>query len=412
VCELLGIEVPIFGFSHSPEVVAAIARGGGCGVLGVARELPDVIPGLIAGLREAVGDAPIVVDLMLPAGMPADAAEAEAGRAALPAAHRAFVDGLRRRWDVPVATRPNFFSTTVRTRALFAEQVDAVLAADVDAVATAVGLPPEVLARVRAGGRTTIALVGTPRHARAALAAGAQVLVAQGYDAGGHTGTIGTMSLVPQVVALAGDVPVIAAGGIACGAQVAAALAMGAQGAWLGTAWLGATEARLHPALLAKLVAAGSEDTTITRAHSGKPCRVVRSAWSDAWDEPDAPEPLAMPWQHALTGELLAAIEEHGVAEPMYEAAGQSVAWLRGAEPAAEILGRLVRETDAALARLAPGGARLAPDAASPAARPASAAPAAPAAPTAPAAPDAAPFRAPPDPPAHRTDRRHRGDLR
>lgn len=400
VCDLLGIEVPIFGFSHSPDVVAAIARGGGCGVLGVARELPDAIPGLIARLRDAVGEAPIAVDLMLPAGMPADAAEAEAGRATLPAAHRAFVDGLRRRWDVPVATRPNFFSTTVRTRALFAEQVEAVLAADVDAVATAVGLPPEVVARVRAGGRTTIALVGTPRHARAALAAGAQVLVAQGYDAGGHTGTIGTMSLVPQIVALAGDVPVIAAGGIACGAQVAAALAMGAQGAWLGTAWLGAAEARLHPALLAKLVAAGSEDTTITRAHSGKPCRVVRSAWSDAWDEPGAPEPLPMPWQHALTGELLAAIEEHGVAEPMYEAAGQSVAWLRRTEPAAAILRRLVAQTDAALVRLAPAVPRPASDAPSPARHPG------------PAASGAAPFPAPADPPARPTDRRHRGDLR
>jgi NAD(P)H-dependent flavin oxidoreductase YrpB (nitropropane dioxygenase family) len=354
VCDLLGIDVPIFGFSHSPEVVAAIACGGGCGVLGVARELPDAIPGMVARLREAVGDATIVVDLMLPAGMPADDAEAEAGRAALPEVHRAFVAGLRRRWNVPAATRPNFFSRTVRTRALFDEQVEAVLAADVDAVATAVGLPPEVLARVRASGRTTLSLVGTPQHARAALAAGAQVLVAQGYDAGGHTGTIGTMSLVPQVVALAGDVPVIAAGGIACGAQVAAALAMGAQGAWLGTVWLGATEAHLHPALLAKLLAAGSDDTTITRAHSGKPCRVVRSAWSDAWAEPEAPAPLPMPWQHALTGELLAAIEEHGVAAPMYEAAGQSVAWLRRAEPAAAILGRLVDETDAALARLAP----------------------------------------------------------
>ncbi len=255
---------------------------------------------------------------------------------------------------MPPATRPNFFSRTIRTRALFAEQVDAVLGSGVDAVATAVGLPPDVVARVRASGKTTIALVGTPKHARAALAAGAEVLVAQGYDAGGHTGTIGTLSLVPQVVELAGEVPVVAAGGIACGAQVAAALALGAQGAWLGTAWLGAAEAHLHPALLAKLVAAGSEDTTITRAHSGKPCRVVRSAWSDAWAEPGAPEPLPMPWQHALTGELLAAIEEHGVAAPMYEAAGQSVAWLRGVEPAAAILARLVDETDAALARIAP----------------------------------------------------------
>ncbi|MFM1988624.1 MAG: hypothetical protein RJA99_1581 [Pseudomonadota bacterium] len=353
VCDLLGMRVPIFAFSHSPDVVAAVTRAGGYGVLGVARERPEQIAPLIARVRDAVGDAPFAVDLMLPAGMPADDAEAEAGRAAIPAGHRAFVDGIRQRFDVPSATRPNFFSSVVRTRTLFAEQADAVLASDVAAVATAVGLPLEVVARIRASGKRTISLVGSPKHARAALAAGAEVLVAQGADAGGHTGPIGTMSLVPQVVEAAGEVPVIAAGGLASGAQVAAALAMGAQGAWLGTAWLGAAENRTPRVLLDKLVAAGSEDTLITRAHSGKPCRVVRSAWSDAWAAPGAPEPLPMPWQHALTGELLAAIEEHEVEPLVYEAAGQSVAWLRGEEPAAAILARLVRETDAALARTA-----------------------------------------------------------
>jgi NAD(P)H-dependent flavin oxidoreductase YrpB (nitropropane dioxygenase family) len=353
VCDLLRIERPIFGFSHTLEVAAAISRAGGYGVFGVARELPERIPELLARLREAVGGAPFGVDLMLPAGMPADDAEAQAGRAALPEAHRAFVDGLRRKYAVPPATHRTFFTETIRTRALFAAQVDAVLASDVDGVATAVGLPADVVARVRRAGKTTLSLVGSPKHARAALAAGAQVLVAQGYDAGGHTGTIGTMSLVPQVVEAAGDVPVIAAGGIATGAQVAAALALGAQGAWLGTAWLGAAENRTHPMLLAKLVAAGSEDTTITRAHSGKPCRVVKSAWSDEWAAPGAPAPLSMPWQQALTGELLAAVEEHGIEPLVYEAAGQSVAWLRDEAPAAAIFAHLVRDTDSALARLA-----------------------------------------------------------
>ena len=352
LCARLRIARPIFGFSHSIEVAAAICRAGGYGVFGVARELPDRIPALLARLRDAVGDAPFGVDLMLPAGMPADDAQARAGVAAIPPGHRAFVDALRARHAVPAATRPNFFADTIRTRALFAEQVDAVLASDVDGVATAVGLPVDVVARVRASGKTTIALVGSPKHARAALAAGAQVLVAQGHDAGGHTGPIGTFSLVPQVVEVAGEVPVVAAGGIGTGVQVAAAIALGAQGAWLGTAWLGAAENHTHPALLAKLIRAGSEDTTITRAHSGKPCRVVRSAWTDAWSEPGAPEPLPMPWQHALTGGLLAAIEEHGVEPLMYEAAGQSVAWLQRVETVADIVARLDAEVAAALHRL------------------------------------------------------------
>ena len=352
VCTLLGIERPIFGFSHTLEVAAAISLAGGYGVFGVARELPERIPELLARLREAVGGRPFGVDLMLPAGMP-ERSDPAAVQAAIPSAHRAFVEDLRRRHAVPPATRPTFFTETVRSRELFARQVDAVLASDVDGVATAVGLPPDVVARVREAGKTTLSLVGSPKHARAALAAGAQVLVAQGYDAGGHTGSIGTMSLVPQVVEAAGGVPVIAAGGIATGAQVAAGLALGAQGAWLGTAWLGAIENRTHPMLLAKLVAAGSEDTTITRAHSGKPCRVVRSAWSDAWAAPGAPEPLAMPWQQALTGELLAAVEEHGIEPLVYEAAGQGVAWLQGEETVAAIFARLVSQTDAAMARLA-----------------------------------------------------------
>jgi NAD(P)H-dependent flavin oxidoreductase YrpB (nitropropane dioxygenase family) len=147
---------------------------------------------------------------------------------------------------------------------------------------------------------------------------------------------------------------VIAAGGIGTGAQVAASLALGAQGAWLGTLWLGTREHELPAALAAKLIAAGSEDTVITRAHSGKPCRVVRSAFSDAWAEKDAPEPLAMPYQQALTGELLAAVEEHEIAPLMYEAAGQSVAWLRKIEPVAEVMQRLVAETHAALNGLRP----------------------------------------------------------
>jgi len=361
LCERLGIARPIFGFSHSLEVAAAISRAGGYGVFGVARELPERIPGLIARLREAVGTAPFGVDLMLPAGMP-ETSDRDAVQAAIPAAHRAFVEGLRARYAVPPATHPTFFTETVRSRELFARQVEAVLASDVDGVATAVGLPPAVVARVRASGKTTIALVGSPRHARAALAAGAQLLVAQGCDAGGHTGPIGTFSLVPQVVELAGEVPVLAAGGIATGAQVAAALALGAQGAWLGTVWLGATENRTHPLLLAKLQAAGSEDTTITRAHSGKPCRVVRSAWSDEWDAPGAPAPLPMPYQQALTGELLAAVEEHGVEPLLYEAAGQSVAWLTREEPVAAIMARLGEQTDAALARLARLAADAGPD--------------------------------------------------
>ena len=353
LCRRLGIRVPIFGLAHRIEVAAAISRAGGLGVYAAARDGPSELAGKLRQLRALCPDHPVGVDLLLPSGLPEhDAPEAVA--AAIPQGHRAFVRGLMERYRVPAATRGNFFSQYVRSQALFAEQVEAAVASGLEVFAAGVGTPPAVLTRARRAGQHTIALVGSVRHARKALDAGADILVAQGYDAGGHTGPIGTFTLVPQVVAAADGRPVIAAGGIGTGAQVAAALALGAQGAWLGTVWLGTREHELPAALLAKLVAAGSEDTVITRAHSGKPCRVVRSAFSDAWAEPGAPEPLPMPYQQALTGELLAAVEEHEVAPLLYEAAGQSVAWVRGLEPVSAVMDRLVGETRSALASLRP----------------------------------------------------------
>jgi NAD(P)H-dependent flavin oxidoreductase YrpB (nitropropane dioxygenase family) len=153
---------------------------------------------------------------------------------------------------------------------------------------------------------------------------------------------------------MAGGRPVIAAGGIGCGAQVAASLALDAQGAWLGTLWLGTREHALPAALQARLVAAASDDTVITRAHSGKPCRVVRSAFSDAWDAPGAPVPLDMPYQQALTGSLLAAVEEHEIGPLLYEACGQSVAWLHQIEPVQAVMDRLTAETRQALQAMRP----------------------------------------------------------
>lgn len=345
VCERLGIRLPIFGFSHETEVVAAICRAGGFGVYGVAREDPQKIPARLRDLRDRIGDAPFGVDLMLPAGVP-ERSDPEAVAAGIPDEHRAFVRGLRDKYAVPAATRSTFFTSFIRSKALFEQQIQAVLDSDVDLVATAIGLPADVIARAKAAGKTTLALVGAPKHARAAVAAGADVLVAQGYDAGGHTGTIGTMSLVPQIIEVAAPhaIPVLAAGGIATGAQILGALAMGAQGAWLGTAWLAARENHTHRVLLDKLISAGSEDTVITRAHSGKPCRVVRSAWSDEWSMPGAPTPLPMPYQQALTGELIAAVEEHGVEPLVYEAAGQGVAWIREEQTVHDIVSRLVEQ--------------------------------------------------------------------
>lgn len=353
LCRQLGIRLPIFGLAHRVEVAAAISRAGGLGVYAAARDGPQELEHKLRLLRQLCPDHPVGVDLLLPTGLPAHESR-EAVAAAVPEAHRRFVRQLAESHHVPPATQGNFFSQYVRSQSLFEEQVDAVTGSDVEVFAAGVGTPAQVLRRARAAGQQTIALVGNVRHAQKAMDAGADILVAQGYDAGGHTGPIGTFTLVPQIVAAANGLPVIAAGGIGTGAQVAAALALGAQGAWLGTLWLGTREHELPAALAAKLIAAHSEDTVITRAHSGKPCRVLRSAFSEAWEQPGAPEPLPMPYQQALTGELLAAVEEHQVGPLMYEAAGQSVHWLREIEPVAEVMARLLAETRRALQSIGP----------------------------------------------------------
>ncbi|MDW5443199.1 nitronate monooxygenase [Polaromonas sp. SM01] len=324
LCDTLGIAHPIFGFSHSVDVVVEIARAGGFPVLGLAREMPHEIPGLLQEVDRRMQGRPYGVDLMLPSQVPQQGNINEV-RAGLPGAHVDFVNGLRTRFAVPPPVKPSFFTTQVRSEELFESQIEQVLASNAIGVATAIGLRADLIARAKARGKLTFSLIGSVRHAQKALALGVDVLVAQGYDAGGHTGGIGTFSLVPQIVAMAGHTPVLAAGGIGTGGQIVAAMAMGAQGGWLGTLWMAAAENHTPPALLQRLIDSGSEDTVITRAHSGKPCRVVRSDWIDAWSEAGAPTPLPMPMQQALTGDVFASMHENDDPRLIYEAAGQSV---------------------------------------------------------------------------------------
>lgn len=351
LCDTLGIAHPIFGFSHAPDVVVAIAEAGGFPVLGLARDFPEEIPRIISEVEARLAGRPYAIDLMLPAKVPQQA-DLAALQASLPEAQLAYVANLRQRFDIRPPSKPSFFTTQARSEALFDRQIDAVLNSSARGIATAIGLRPDLIAEAKRRGKLTFSLIGSTRHAAKALEMGVEVLVAQGYDAGGHTGPIGTLSLLPQVIELAGDVPVLAAGGIATGAQVLGCIGMGAQGAWLGTLWMAARENHTPPALLNRLVASGSEDTVITRAHSGKPCRVVRSDWIDAWAEPDAPPPLGMPLQQALTGDVFASIQEHDDARLIYDAAGQSVFGIRRLTTVASQMASLVREMDEAWEKL------------------------------------------------------------
>ncbi len=352
LCDLLGIRYPVIGFAHCVNTAAAISRAGGLGVYGATRRFPEEIRDDLAELRELAGDAPIGVDLVLPPGMPEHNSR-EAIEAEIPDEHRAFVKRLVDKYDVPPATRPGMRTRFIRSKEIEAAQLQAVMDSDVDLFACGIGAPPDAVAEAHAGGKRTAALIGSPHHVPRALGAGVDIIVAQGYDAGAHTGPIGTFSLVPQIVAAAGDVPVLVAGGVATGAHVAASLALGAVGVWLGTAWLFAEEHQqhLHPVNTRKLIQAGSGDTVITRSESGKTFRQVRTAWSQEWEADDAPEPLKMPYQDVLVGDLLGAIEEHDIEPLIHSGAGQSVGYFDRVRPAADIMQTLVHDAAAVLQR-------------------------------------------------------------
>ncbi len=348
----LGLGHPIFGFTHSAAVVAAICQAGGFGVLGATRHTPEEIEHDLAWIRERVGKRPFGVNLVLPDGMP-EVNDRAAIEAQLPSAHKDFVKTLYQNYAVPVATRPGERSRFVRSNEVADQQLEAVLRSDANLLACGIGSPIEVIERAKAAGKMVLALVGSPKHAKRALSKPIDILVAQGYDAGAHTGTIGTFSLVPQIVDMAGDIPVLAAGGVATGRHINAALAMGAEGVWMGTAWLTSVEHQMSDLLRQKLLKAGSDDTVISRADSGKTLRQIRSAWSEEWASPDAPKPLKMPYQDILVGDLLGAIDEHSIEPLMHSPAGQSIAYFNEVKTVAEIIGGLVNESEEGLQRMA-----------------------------------------------------------
>ncbi len=353
VCDQFGITYPIFGFAHDIATVAAITNAGGLGVYGATRRFPHEITEELAELRSLVGDRPFGVDLVLPDGMPEHDNRA-AIEAHIPDEHRTFVAGIVEKYKVPEPSGPGMRTRFIRSAEIESQQLEAVMASDVDLFACGIGAPRAAVDQAASLGKSTAALIGSPRHVRKALASGVDLIVAQGYDAGAHTGPIGTFTLVPQIVDAVGDIGVLAAGGVATGRHVAASLAMGAQGVWTGTIWLTSTEHTAHmaPALVDKLLSATSADTVVTRSESGKTFRQIRSAWSDEWDQPNAPAPLKMPYQDVLVGDLLGAIDEHEVEPLLHSGAGQGIGYHQDVKPVAELMDALVEDATKALERL------------------------------------------------------------
>ena len=360
ITDMFGIDVPILAFSHCRDVVAAVSRAGGMGVLGAVAHSPESLEIDLAWIEDQIGDRPYGVDLIIPARYEGSD---EGGRStrdvmdAIPPEHRRFVDELLASYDVPPL--PEGVSGATMTggdHAIFSEasagpQLDISLAHDAALIVNALGPPTaEMIARSKEAGRRVGALAGRPQHAERHVNAGVDLIVAQGSEAGGHTGEIGSMVLIPEIVDAVPGTPVLGAGGIGRGRQMAAAMALGAEGVWCGSVWLTTDEAETHPTVKKKFLAASSADTVRSRSRTGKPARQLKSAWTAAWDDPSTPMPLGMPAQPILVDEAITRIdraahdEESGAAELANYFVGQIVGDMTETKPAAQVVYDMVNE--------------------------------------------------------------------
>jgi len=368
LCPLLGIEHPIVGFSPSEHVAAAISRAGGLGVLGCVRfNDPAGLDKVLDWMDANTDGKPYGVDVVMPARVPTEGAAADLS-SLIPAAHREFVEDTLLKLGVPpLSGVPDDDAQSGGGQAsdgvlgwlhsVARQHVEVALAHPARLIANALGPPPpDVIARAHERGMLVAALAGKAAHARSHVESGVDIVVAQGYEAGGHTGEIASMVLIPEIVdAVGADAPVLAAGGIGCGRQIAAALALGAVGVWMGSAWLTTQEYAITsaaPALRDALLAATSSDTVRSRIYSGKPARLLRNRWTQAWAEPGAPEPLPMPLQNLLVSEAHQRLMRSGKPDVVPMPVGQIVGRMNEVHSVAEVMAALIAETGEALARL------------------------------------------------------------
>ncbi|WP_405836448.1 nitronate monooxygenase family protein [Streptomyces platensis] len=352
----LGAEHAVFGFTPFPAVAAAITRAGGFGVLGAVRyTAPDELARDLDWMQQHTDGLPYGLDVVMPAKQVADVSEAEV-EAMIPKEHRRFVAELLEKHQVPrlAEGEASGWRITGWMEQVARTQLDVAFDYPIKLLANALGSPPaDVVRRAHEHGVLVAALAGSPRHALHHKAAGIDIVVAQGYEAGGHTGEIATMVLTPEVVAAVDPLPVLAAGGIGTGEQIAAGFALGAQGVWLGSLWLTTEEAQLHSRrLTAKLLAAGPGDTVRSRALTGKPARQLRTAWTDAWDDPSGPGPLPMPLQGLLVAEANSRIQRHEIEPLLGTPVGQIVGRMNSERSVQAVFDELTRGFERAIDRI------------------------------------------------------------
>src|SRR3569623_1200525 len=310
ICDMLGIEFPLLAFSHCRDVVAAVSRAGGFGVLGATVHTPDTLERELKWIDDHVDGKPYGIDVLIPENI-STAGEKDVTwkslEARVPQEHRAYTRDLLKKYDIELPTtevadnQPQPFDARTAL-----ELLEVSFNHPIRLIANALGVPPKAMIELgKKHGVPVAALVGAKEPALRLVAAGVEILVVQGTEAGGHCGEVSTMVLEPEVIKAIKkirDVPVLAAGGIMPGRQMAACMAMGDAGVWTGSVWLATVEAEPTEIVREKMIAASSRDAIRSKGRTGKPARQLRSVWTDAWDRaPESPGALPMPLQSIVS---------------------------------------------------------------------------------------------------------------
>ena len=357
ICKKLGIEYPIFAFTHCRDVVVAVSKAGGIGVLGAVGYTPEQLKEELDWIDQHIGDHPYGVDTVIPQkyeGMDEKNPEQllEQLQKMIPDEHRKFVNTLLSENGVPEAPETNGPKGGLLgwTEATAEPQIEEALKhTKVKLIANALGTPPASMIKKIQNKLVLIgALCGKIKQALAHKKAGLDFIIAQGGEGGGHTGKIGSIVLWPQIVDAVGDLPVLAAGGIGNGRQMAAAMSTGAQGIWCGSLWLTVEEAAAQPAEKELYLNATSEDTIRSKAWTGKPARMLKNKWTEAWENPDNPDPLPMPLQGMITFDAMRRTSMYAgtgnTQDVSFNAAGQVIGQVNQIETVKDVMYRLINE--------------------------------------------------------------------
>ena len=355
ICDDLGIEFPIFAFTHCRDVVVAVSKAGGFGVLGAVGFSTEQLEIELDWIDEHIGDHPYGVDIVIPQkyeGMDADMSTDDLTKMLQDMVPQGHLDFARKLLDEHGVPTPEGDDNSLQllgwTEATATPQVEIALRhPKMTLIANALGTPPaDVMDLIHDAGRKVAALCGSPYQAAKHAAAGVDIIIAQGGEGGGHCGEVGSMVLWPQVVAEVAPVPVLAAGGIGSGGQIAAALALGCQGAWTGSQWLMVEESENTPVQQQTYIEASSRDTVRSRSFTGKPCRMLRNDWTEAWEKEGSPEPLGMPLQYMVSGIAVAATHRYPdqSVDVAFNPVGQVVGQFKKVEKTGAVIQRWVEE--------------------------------------------------------------------